>query len=60
VGWVDPGESRGRSNLYASNIAPNYDMRINAVTPVGRASLTFRRVVLVIGRSSGYGKREES
>ena len=40
-----PGAAAG----YASNIAPNRDMLVNAVTAIGRASPSLTRVVLVTG-----------
>ncbi len=40
-----PGAAAG----YASNIAPNRDMLVNAVTAIDRASSALRRVVLVTG-----------
>ena len=40
-----PGVASG----YASNIAPNRDMLVNAVTAIARASKTLTRVVLVTG-----------
>ena len=39
----------GAAAGYASNIAPNRDMLVNAVTAIDRASPSLRRVVLVTG-----------
>ena len=39
----------GAAAGYASNIAPNRDMLVNAVTAIDRASRALRRVVLVTG-----------
>jgi nucleoside-diphosphate-sugar epimerase len=39
----------GAAAGYASNIAPNRDMLVNAVTAIDRASPALRRVVLVTG-----------
>ena len=39
----------GAAAGYASNIAPNRDMLVNAVTAINRASPALRRVVLVTG-----------
>src|SRR5262245_41581765 len=41
--------SQGAAADYASNIAPNRDMLVNAVTAVAQASPALRRVVLVTG-----------
>lgn len=41
--------SSGAAAGYASNIAPNRDMLVNAVTAIGQASPTLSRVVLVTG-----------
>lgn len=41
--------SQGAAADYASNIAPNRDMLVNAVTAIARASPALRRVVLVTG-----------
>jgi nucleoside-diphosphate-sugar epimerase len=39
----------GAASGYASNIAPNRDMLVNAVTAIARASRSLQRVVLVTG-----------
>jgi nucleoside-diphosphate-sugar epimerase len=41
--------SQGAAAGYASNIAPNRDMLVNAVTAIAQASPVLRRVVLVTG-----------
>src|SRR5262245_55425845 len=41
--------SQGTAAGYASNITPNRDMLVNAVTAIDRASPALRRVVLVTG-----------
>jgi nucleoside-diphosphate-sugar epimerase len=41
--------AQGAAAGYASNIAPNRDMLVNAVTPIAQAAPALRRVVLVTG-----------